>query len=207
MVLPTPLYARVCWYRTNIFWFMVCQNGILNQFSHSLLIEIPSRDSLLARTDINSQDRQESAVGVVSAVSAVTERLCWTAQATRTTAAAARHSPRGRRCGSGRWAPPEREAGAIRLQKLAGELLAWGERARLLSKRVGNPHALQRVRTRRSPKLARDPHADKQTIAFNGARNGGLHKLHRISFGYGQTILLYAQAQKREQYKVARSSS
>ena len=35
-------------------------------------------------------------------------------QATRTTAAAARRSPRGRRCGSGRWAPPEREAGAIR---------------------------------------------------------------------------------------------
>jgi hypothetical protein len=51
------------------------------------------------------------------------------------------------------------------------------------------------------------PHADKQTIAFNGARYGGLHEFHQISFGYGQAILLYAQGRKREQYKVARSSS
>ena len=59
----------------------------------------------------------------------------------------------------------------------------------------------------RSPKPARDPHADKQTIAFNGARYGGLHKFHQISFGYGQTILLYAQSRKREQYRVFRRSS
>jgi hypothetical protein len=50
---------------------MVCaKNGALIQFSHSLLIENPSRDSLLARTDINTQDRQESTVRVVSADSA-----------------------------------------------------------------------------------------------------------------------------------------
>jgi hypothetical protein len=49
---------------------MVCQNGVLNQFYHSLFIEIPSRDSLLARTEINTQGRQEAAVGAVSAVSA-----------------------------------------------------------------------------------------------------------------------------------------
>ena len=83
----------------------------------------------MARTDINTQDRQESAVGVVSAVSAfhretVLDQHRLLLQATRTTAAAARYSPRGHRCGSGRWAPPEREAGAIRLQELAGELLA-----------------------------------------------------------------------------------
>ncbi len=34
-----------------------------------------------------------------------------------------------------------------------------------------------------------------------------LHNFHQISFGYGQTILLYAQARKREQYMVARRSS
>jgi hypothetical protein len=45
-----------------------------------------------------------------------------------------------------------------------------------LPKRAGNPHAgacgqsaRWSVRTCRSPKPARDPHADKQTIAFNGA--------------------------------------
>ncbi len=48
---------------------------------------------------------------------------------------------------------------------------------------------------------------DKQTIAFNGARYGGLHKFHQISIGFGQTISLYAQTRKREQYRVARSSS
>ncbi len=94
-----------------------------------LLIEIPSSDSLVARTDINTQDREESAVGVISAVSAChceteLEQHRLPLQATRTTAAAARHSPRGRRCFSGRWAPQEREAGAIRLQELAAELLA-----------------------------------------------------------------------------------
>jgi hypothetical protein len=64
-----------------------------------------------------------------------------------------------------------------------------------LSKRAGHPHAGPcgqsarcSARTRRSPKPAQDPHADKQTIAFNGARYGGLHKFHQISFGYCQTI-------------------
>ncbi len=173
--------ARVCWNRTNIFWFMVCQKWRPKPSFPLIIIEIPSRDSLLARTDINTQDRQESTVGVVSAVSACycvgQHRL--PVQATRTTAAAARHSPRGRRCGRGRWAPPEREAGAIRLQELAGELLAWGERASLLPKRAGYPHAgacgqsaRWSARIRRSPTLARDPHADKQTIAFHGANSG-----------------------------------
>jgi hypothetical protein len=83
----------------------------------------------MARTDINTQDSQESAVGVVSVVSAchcetVLGQHRLPLQATRTTAATARHSPRGHRCGSGRWAPQEREAGAIHLQELAGELLA-----------------------------------------------------------------------------------
>ncbi len=56
----------------------MCQNGVLNQFSqsflnqvsHSLFIEIPSRDSLLARTEIITQHSQKAAVGTVSAVSA-----------------------------------------------------------------------------------------------------------------------------------------
>ncbi len=64
-------------------------------------------------------------------------------QATRAAVAraAASHSPTGRRCGSGRWAPLEREARAIRMQELAarrggfaGELLAWGQRSS-----AGNP--------------------------------------------------------------------
>ncbi len=128
IVQGTPAFAEI----RPIYCGLWCaKNGVLNQFFHSLLIEIPSRDSLLARADINTQDRPESAVGVVLAVSAChfetvlgpgQHRL--PLQATRTTAAAARHSPRGRRCGSGRWAPPQREAGAIRLQALAGELLA-----------------------------------------------------------------------------------
>ena len=52
------------------FGLWCAENGVLNQFSHSLLIEIPWRDSLLAMTDISTQDRQGSAVGVVSAGSA-----------------------------------------------------------------------------------------------------------------------------------------
>ena len=127
MVLPTrlckgvegtPAFAEI---GPTCFGLWCAKNGVLNQFSHTLLFEIPSSDSLLARTDINTQDRQESAVGVVSAGVGQHRLLL---QATRTTAAAAHYSSRGRRCGSGRWAPPEREAGAIRLQELAGELLA-----------------------------------------------------------------------------------
>ncbi len=67
IVQGTPAFAEtgpIC------FGLWCAKNGVLNQFSHSLLFEIPSSDSLLARTDINTQDRQESAVGVVSAVSA-----------------------------------------------------------------------------------------------------------------------------------------
>ncbi len=66
IVQGTPAFAEtgpIC------FGLWCAKNGVLNQFSHSLLFEIPSSDSLLARTDINTQDRQESAVGVVSAVS------------------------------------------------------------------------------------------------------------------------------------------
>ncbi len=103
----TPAFAEI---RPIYFGLWCAKNGVLNQFSHSLLIEIPWRDSLLARTDINTQDRQESAVRVVSVVSAchcetVLGQHRLPLQATRTTTATARHSPRGRRCGSGRWAP------------------------------------------------------------------------------------------------------
>ena len=67
IVQETPAFAEI----GPIYSGLWCaENGVLNQFSHSLFIEIPSRDSLLARTDINTQGRQESAVGVVSAVSA-----------------------------------------------------------------------------------------------------------------------------------------
>ena len=126
IVQGTPAFAEI----GPIYFGLWCaKNGVMNQFFHSLLFEIPSSDSLLARTDINTQDRQESAVGVVSAVSAchcetVLGQHRLQLQATRTTAAAARHSLRGSRSSSGRWALPEREAGAIRLQELAGELVA-----------------------------------------------------------------------------------
>jgi hypothetical protein len=67
IVQGTPAFAEI----GPIYFGLWCaENGVLDQFSHSLLFEIPSSDSLLARTDINTQDRQESAVGVVSAVSA-----------------------------------------------------------------------------------------------------------------------------------------
>ena len=59
--------ARVCWNRTNIFWFMVCQKWRPKPI-FPLVIYWDSFE--LARTDINTQGRQESAVGVVSAVSA-----------------------------------------------------------------------------------------------------------------------------------------
>jgi hypothetical protein len=61
-----PAFAEI----GSIYFGVWCaKNDVLYQFSYSVLIEIPSRDGLLARTDINTQDRQES-VGVVSAVSA-----------------------------------------------------------------------------------------------------------------------------------------
>ncbi len=67
IVQGTPAFAEI----GPIYFGLWCaKNGVLNQFSHSLLFEITSSVSLLARTDINTQDRQESAVGVVSAVSA-----------------------------------------------------------------------------------------------------------------------------------------
>jgi hypothetical protein len=81
--LPKGAGARMAGLNMLLFWDLIfgesvltavlhqCgKNDFLNRFPHSLFIEIPSRDSLLARTDINTQDRQESAVGVVSAVNA-----------------------------------------------------------------------------------------------------------------------------------------
>jgi hypothetical protein len=63
--------------------------------------------------------------------------------------------------------------------------LAWAAALR----QQQHPHAWQcgqsarwSARTRRSPKPARDPHAYKQTIAFNGAPYGGLHRFHQISY-------------------------
>jgi hypothetical protein len=44
--------------------------------------------------------------------------------------------------------------------------------------------------TRRLPKPARDPHAEKQTIAVNMARFGWLHKNYQILGEYGQMICL-----------------
>ena len=67
IVQGTPAFAEI----GPIYFGLWCaKNGVMNQFFHSLFLEIPSSDSLLARTDINTQVRQESAVGVVSAVSA-----------------------------------------------------------------------------------------------------------------------------------------
>jgi hypothetical protein len=86
IVQETPALAEI----GSIYFSLWCaKNGVRNQFSHSLLIEMPSRDSLLARTEINTQDRQESAVEAVSAVSAC-HRL--PLQASRATSAAASHS-------------------------------------------------------------------------------------------------------------------
>ncbi len=142
----------------------------------------------------------------------VTVRLCWTAQAT-----AAGHQIHCCRCTPQSQGPSlrQREVGAAgargRSNPLAGEnCLHWHEasgqaccqsaRAIRTSDRADNLLAGARGHTAcRNPHGARDPHADKQTIAFNGARYGGLHKFRQFSFGYGQTILLYAQTRKREQ--------
>ena len=93
--------------------------------------------------------------------------------------------------------PPERQAGAIRSQELAGELLARGEWTSLLPKRARIQHAGAcgqsvhwNAQTRRLPKPAGDPHAEKQTIAVNMARYGGLHKNHQVLGEYSQMICL-----------------
>ncbi len=84
----------------------------------------------MARTDLNTQDRQESAVGVFSAISAcdcetVLDSKGYSCRLQlQATAVAARHSPTGCRSCGVRWALLEHDAGAIRLQELAGELLA-----------------------------------------------------------------------------------
>jgi hypothetical protein len=201
IVQGTPAFAEI----GPIYFDLWCaKNGVLDQFSHSLLFEIPSSDSLLARTDINTQDSQESAVGVVSAVSACHREtvldstgyccrppgplLPLHATVPGAVAAAA---------GGGRRRSARQEQSACRSSRencLHEQLQQFGQSARCSART-------------RSPKPARDSHADKQTIAFNGTRYGGLHKFHQISFGYGQTILLYAQSRKREQYGVFRRSS
>ncbi len=67
IVPETPAFAEI---RSIYFGLWCAKNGALNHFSHSLFIEIPSRDSLLARTEIKTQNRPEAAVEAVSAVSA-----------------------------------------------------------------------------------------------------------------------------------------
>ncbi len=68
LIVPeTPAFAEI----GSIYIGLWCaENGVLNRISHSLSIEIPSRDSLLARTEKKTDCRQEAAVGAVSAVSA-----------------------------------------------------------------------------------------------------------------------------------------
>jgi hypothetical protein len=67
IVQETPAFAEIVPIHFGL-WY--AKNGVINQFPHSLFIAIPWRDSQLARTEIKSQDRQEAAVGAVSAVSA-----------------------------------------------------------------------------------------------------------------------------------------
>ncbi len=83
--------------------------------------------------------------------------------------------------------------------KARGQSARWSVRTICSLERADMPIAETRTRTARRQ-------AD-DCIQWGTARYGGLHKFHQIAFRYGQTILLYAQAQKREQYKVARISS
>ncbi len=83
--------------------------------------------------------------------------------------------------------------------KARGQSARRSVRTICLLERVDMP--LSETRTRSARRQADD------CIQWGAARYGGLHKFHQISFGYGQTILLSAQARKQEQYKVARSSS
>ncbi len=57
IVQETPAFA--------VLVYGVPKNGALNQFSHSLFIEIPWRDSMLARTEIKTRGCQDAAVGAV----------------------------------------------------------------------------------------------------------------------------------------------
>ncbi len=144
----------------------------------------------------------------------VTVRLCWTAQAT-----ASGHQGHCGRCKPQSHWPSLRQRGVGagargRSNPLAG---ARGRTARMTRRRAGKPvskargqpadSAQRSVRTiclleRADTPLAetRTRSARRQAIAFNGTRYGRLHEFHQISGGYGQTILLYAQARKREQY-------
>ncbi len=56
IVQEAPAFAEI----GIIYFGLWCaKNGVLDQFHHSLFIEIPSEDILLARTEIKTQDRQE----------------------------------------------------------------------------------------------------------------------------------------------------
>ncbi len=177
----------------------------MNPFFHSLLFEIPSSDSLLARTDINTQDRQESAVGVVSAVSACHCESVLDSTGYLSTAAS--HQDHCCRCTPQSQGPSlrQREVGTAgargRSNPLAGARgrTACMRRAGKPVVKARGPSARRTVWTICSLEHADTPLAETRTRsarrqadnAFNGARYGGLHKFHQISFGYGQTILLY----------------
>ncbi len=172
---------------------------------------MPSRDSLLARTDINTQVRQEAAVGAVSAVSAChcetvldsTDYRCrppgplLPLQATFPLAVAA--AAGGGRCRSGR-----QEQSACRSSRescsheASGQACCQSARAIRSLERADN-----RLAGARGHAARRNPHEiSTQTSRRLRVRYGWLQEYHQISGGYGQFILIYAQTRKREQYKV-----
>ncbi len=107
-------------------------------------------DSLLARTEIKTQDRPEATVRTVSSP-------CWTAQAT-----TAGHQGHCGRCKSQSRCSHE----------ASGQACCQNAQAVRSPERADTPH-----------EICSRGNADKQTIAFNGARFGGLHEYHHIS-GY-----------------------
>jgi hypothetical protein len=148
IVQGTPAFAEI----GPIYFGLWCaKNGVLNKFSHLLLFEIPSRGSLLAKTDIILRTVTNLPLGSSRLLVPGSVRLCCTAQATAAghqdhCCRCTPHSPTGCRCGSGRWAPPEREAGAIRLQELAGDCLHMKRAGKPVAKAHGQS-ARQSVRT------------------------------------------------------------
>jgi hypothetical protein len=191
------------------------KNCVLNQFSHSLLIEIPSRNSLLARTKIKTQDRQEAAVGAVSAVSAChretvldsTDYRCRSPELLRPPQATVPRAVAAA-AGGGRRRSARQEQSACRSSRESFLHDCQSARAIRSPEREDiapdNPLAGARGHAARDLLAGeRTAHfnADKQTIAFNGERYSG----SQISSNSGRLRpddLFFAQAQKREQYKV-----
>ncbi len=185
--------SKVC----EFFPHILAKNGVLNQFSHSLFIEILSRDSLLARTEIKLRTVRKLPSEPSRLSVPVTVRLCWIAQAT-----AAGHQGHYGRCKPQSQGPSlqQREVGAAGTRGGSDPRAGARGRAARMRRAV---KAVARAEAIRSQDRADNPlagargHAARDLLAGAriqaddciqwGARYDGLHEYHQISGGYGST--------------------